>query len=232
MIVLKKTVDNNQKMLQERMMKSLKGIFFRRTLQKTLSIPFSRGEWPTLHSNGEPALHEKNPVFFPDDVPRPLIFKTRSNEWVAQSASTTGNVNGGSYHIHSPDRFDAQALMAYYVRLANSYGLMKPLLSFDTETSGVKDSRRDAAPSIPWEVGWHAGGLRQPEAKMLRLPEGFEIPASTAFAIGPRAGGEYAFHNTPLHQILNIDSLLGSMLQNGMASGNYQLTPSPDGSDQ
>lgn len=230
MIVLKKSVDGAKKTAQEPTFEPFQNRLFLRTLQKAANIPFPREAWPRLYQSAL-AVHEQNPVFFPDDVgASPLQFKVNTGRiYTGQSASTTGTQNGGSYHIHSPDRFDAQALIAYYVKLAASYGHIDPLLSYDSETSGLRTKKSDPEPSVPWEVGWHAGGIQNPESRMLQLPDTVQISAATARAIGQRANGGYPFHNTPMHEIENIDGLLASSIKSGTLSALYHVDTLPSG---
>jgi len=230
MIVLKKSVDGAKKTAQEPTFEPFQNRLFLRTLQKAVNIPFPREAWPRLYQSAL-AVHEQNPVFFPDDVgASPLQFRVNNGRiYTGQSASTTGTQNGGSYHIHSPDRFDAQALIAYYVKLAASYDRMDPLLSYDSETSGIRTKKSDPEPSVPWEVGWHAGGIQDPESRMLQLPAAVQISATTARAIGQRANGGYPFHNTPMHEIENIDSFLASSIKGGTQSDFYHVDNSPSG---
>ena len=230
MIVFRKAIDRTQKTAQEPVFEPFQNRLFLRTLQKAANIPFPREPWPRLYQRAL-AVHEQNPVFFPDDVgASPLKFITNTGRsYTGESASTTGTQNGGSYHIHSPDRFDAQTLMAYYVKFAASYGHIAPLLSYDSETSGVRTKKSDPEPSVPWEVGWHAGGIQSPESRMLQMPDTVQISAATAKAIGQRANGGYPFHNTPMHEIEQIDSLLASSLKSGAESRHYHVDTLPSG---
>lgn len=230
MIVFRKAADRTQKMAQEPTFEPFQNRLFLRTLQKATNIPFPREAWPRLYQSAL-AVHEQNPVFFPDDVGAPpLQFKVNTGRiYTGQSASTTGEQSGGSYHIHSPDRFDAQALIAYYVKFAASYGHIKPLLSYDSETSGLRTKKSDPEPSVPWEVGWHAGGIQSPESRMLQLPDAVQISAATAKAIGQRVNGGYFFHNTPLQQIEQIDLALGRSLKSGTVSPLYHVHTLPSG---
>ena len=156
-----------------------------RTLKKSAAGQnFRRAAWPRLFTSAE-AVHEQIPVFFPDDTPTPFTYTAKNGR-----RREVSSVGGGVYHIFSPDRFDAQSFMSYLMHIAASNNELKPLLAYDTETSGLNTTRTTIdgqPPSVPWEVGWHAGaGVT---SHLLRLPaDGPPVAPSTG---GPATQAAY-----------------------------------------
>ena len=197
-----------------------------RTLKKSAAGQnFRRAAWPRLFTSAE-AVHEQIPVFFPDDTPTPFTYTAKNGR-----RREVSSVGGGVYHIFSPDRFDAQSFMSYLMHIAASNNELKPLLAYDTETSGLNTTRTTIdgqPPSVPWEVGWHAGaGVT---SHLLRLPADAVVPADAAFGVGQRNGGGYYFHNTPVDHLTGKDDELKNQLETGTHDkAKYEVSDTPSG---